>query len=423
MYQNSERIIRTGWILVFFYLFFARNCGAITATQIVIVANRDIAESTQLAEYYCDRRDVPMQNIVFLPLGKELTDAISRSDYDSKLANPIREVLSSQQFKGKVQCILLVYGVPYRVGPRGALEGQQEKLASLERQLDSQKSKLKKIESDSYLSENIMAEQAKEPKLKIKQLQPKIDYIKGRESWASVDSELSMVMFEPYELYRWQRNDLNKKTEVPDTPTLMVSRLDGPTSKISQSLVDKAIKVEQTRLKGNVYIDSRGIADDGKSYSYGHYDQSLRDMTLLMKVRTELPIREENTQELFQPGSCPDTAIYAGWYSLAKYIDAFDFADGAIGYHIASLEAKNLHDPNSTQWCPAMLTDGITATLGAVAEPYLHTFPEPKEFFLELIEGKCLVEAYCRTKPFNSWQLILIGDPLYTPFPAQKAKK
>jgi uncharacterized protein (TIGR03790 family) len=101
---------------------------------------------------------------------------------------------------------------------------------------------------------------------------------------------------------------------------------------------------------------------------------------------------------------------------LKKYIDAFDFVDGAIGYHISSWEAIDLRDPNSSQWCPAMLTDGITATLGAVAEPYLHSFPEPKAFFLELFNGHCLVEAYYRTKPFNSWQQVLVGDPLYRPF-------
>ena len=51
-----------------------------------------------------------------------------------------------------------------------------------------------------------------------------------------------------------------------------------------------------------------------------------------------------------------------------------------------------------------------------MAEPYLHSFPEPRAFFGELYEGRCLVEAYYRTKPFNSWQLLLVGDPLYIPF-------
>jgi uncharacterized protein (TIGR03790 family) len=127
-------------------------------------------------------------------------------------------------------------------------------------------------------------------------------------------------------------------------------------------------------------------------------------------------VKEERTAALFEPGSCPDTAIYCGWYSVSKYVDAFEFAPGAVGFHIASFEAANLRDPNSTQWCPAMLRKGITATLGPVAEPYLHSFPEPKAFFSELFSGSCLVEAFYRTNPFNSWQLVLIGDPLYRPF-------
>jgi uncharacterized protein (TIGR03790 family) len=60
-----------------------------------------------------------------------------------------------------------------------------------------------------------------------------------------------------------------------------------------------------------------------------------------------------------------------------------------------------------------MLSHGITATLGPVGEPYLLSFPQPYEFFAELLDGKCLVEAFYRTNPFNSWQFILIGDPLY----------
>jgi len=42
--------------------------------------------------------------------------------------------------------------------------------------------------------------------------------------------------------------------------------------------------------------------------------------------------------------------------------------------------------------------------------------PLPLDFFKELFEGRCLAEAFYRTNPFNSWQLVLIGDPLYTPF-------
>jgi uncharacterized protein (TIGR03790 family) len=130
-----------------------------------------------------------------------------------------------------------------------------------------------------------------------------------------------------------------------------------------------------------------------------------------------LSVREERTKALFQPGDCPRAALYCGWYSLAKYVDAFDFVPGAVGFHIASSEAVSLRQPDSGQWCPNLLKKGITATLGPVAEPYLAAFPQPDAFFSELFVGRCLVEAFYRTKRFNSWQMVLIGDPLYTPFP------
>ena len=225
-----------------------------------------------------------------------------------------------------------------------------------------------------------------------------------------------MVLFGNYELYRWQPNILKNNSPGLSLNTLMVCRLDGPGTRIVKGLVNKAIAAEKTSLTGVAYIDSRGIADDKKQYSPGYFDQSLRDLTAFTRLRTELTVKEERTEKLFAAGACPRTAIYCGWYSLKTYIDAFDFVDGAVGYHISSWEAVDLRNPKSSQWCPAMLKDGITATLGAVAEPYLHSFPEPRAFFLELFNGRCLVEAYYHTKPFNSWQLVLIGDPLYRPF-------
>jgi len=280
-----------------------------------------------------------------------------------------------------------------------------------------EKNKLEQLEqSNSADSIN----EKKKVNYKLKKLQSDIDRITGKETGASVDSELSMVLFSDYELYRWQPNRLKNSILGLSLNTLMVSRLDGPELRIAKDLIDKAIAAEQMGLRGVAYIDSRGIADDKKPYSFGHFDQSLRDLAVLTRLRTKMSVKHERTEELFAPGSCPQTAIYCGWYSLQKYVDAFDFVDGAIGYHISSLEAVDLRDPNSSQWCPAMLTDGVTVTLGAVAEPYLNSFPEPKAFFLELFKGRCLVEAYYQTKPFNSWQLILIGDPLYKPFKKTK---
>lgn len=59
----------------------------------------------------------------------------------------------------------------------------------------------------------------------------------------------------------------------------------------------------------------------------------------------------------------------------------------------------------------------MAATFGATSEPFLQAFPLPTEFFCRLLTGKyTLVEAFSQTKFYNSWQLSLLGDPLYNPF-------
>jgi uncharacterized protein (TIGR03790 family) len=303
--------------------------------------------------------------------------------------------------------------VPIKVGGRGPLKDQQDNLTQLEKLTEQEKNRIEQLKLNGVTD---ASREMKNIKLRLTRLQLEIDFIVGKETNASVDSELSMVLFGNYELYRWQPNRLKDNPLGLYSNTLMVSRLDGPSFEIAKGLVDKAITAEKTGLRGIAYIDSQGRMDDKNPYSYGHFDQSLRDLAALTRLRTGMTVKEERTKKLFEPNSCPQTAIYCGWYSLGKYVDAFDFVDGAIGYHVSSLEAVDLRDPNSSQWCPAMLKDGVTATLGAVAEPYLHSFPNPKEFFLQLFNGRCLVEAYYQTNPFNSWQMVLIGDPMYRPF-------
>ena len=405
-------------LLLILLVISVQTCFALEPGQILVIGNREIPESMRIAQYYCQKRAVPADNLIALPLGEKSANSISRKDYDTKITEPLRKILNSEQFAGKIKCLLTTYGIPLSVGDRGELEGNDKQLKQIKELLAQGKEEQEKMKKE---NKGDSAEK-KQLDAKIAQLQLLLDIIAGKETNASVDSELSMVLFEKYELYRWQMNPLNEAYDVAEPneqldalrdKILMVSRLDGPSEKIITSLVDKAISAEKTGLKGYAYFDSRGLYDKGE---YAKYDQSLRELAFLTKSQTDLTVREDRAAKLFPPGSCPQTAIYCGWYSVKKYIDAFEFVDGAIGYHIASFEAMGLRDPNSTTWCPALLEHGITATLGPVAEPYLQAFPKPKDFFSSLYKGNSLVEAFYRTKPFNSWMLVLIGDPLYKPF-------
>jgi uncharacterized protein (TIGR03790 family) len=115
-------------------------------------------------------------------------------------------------------------------------------------------------------------------------------------------------------------------------------------------------------------------------------------------------------------------AVYCGWYALRNYTPPGKFAPGAVGYHIASCDLTTQRGAGANEWCRGMLSDGVVATLGPVNEPYLNAFPPPDEFFPLLFTGKLtLAEVYWKTTPLISWQIAMIGDPLYTPYKAHPA--
>lgn len=244
---------------------------------------------------------------------------------------------------------------------------------------------------------------------------------KKNETYSSFDSELALLHFPSYALLRWQQNTLHytvgSLTRESLPSTLMVARLEAPTFEQAKGLIDAAVETEKTGLKGKVYIDARGLPADKTPGSYGDYDQSLRELAKLLKENTQLEVVIDDKEALFQPGDCPDAALYCGWYSLSKYVDAFTWKRGSVGYHLASGEAATLRKSDSNVWCKRMLEKGVCATLGPTYEPYLTAFPRPLDFFPTLLSGKYpLAEVFARTNPCNSWVVVLVGDPLYNPF-------
>jgi len=148
----------------------------------------------------------------------------------------------------------------------------------------------------------------------------------------------------------------------------------------------------------------------------------LHNLADVIRDKTKLHLTLDEKRDVLPQRSVKDPiAIYCGWYALQNYTQPGDFTPGAVGYHIASFELTSLH-PRNRQWCQGLLNDGVAATVGAVAEPFLNAFPPPDEFFPLLFTGKLtLAEVYWKTNPMVSWQMAVIGDPLYNPFKTHPA--
>ena len=396
-------------------LFSATPLFALEPANIVIVANRDMPESISVAKHYAKKRNVPEDNIILLSLPKG--EDILRTDFETKLAEPLREALKSK--KDKIKVILTVYGVPLRVGAKVLSGAEKVKADEIKKQLDDSRKKLEIAEKDK--AENDKLEGFKK---KIAELNSQHRVAIAVESHACVDSELMCLWWPAYEFSRWQPNPLYWKApkelnnRFPNT--LMTCRLDGPTAEIAKRLVDDAVEVEVNGLKGKVYFDARGIGfnskNQGDSTGYGGYDESFREAAALLKS-AGMEVILDDKGALFEPDSCKDAALYSGWYSHANFIDCCKYVKGAVAWHLASSEAITLRNPASKVWCPNLLQKGVAVTLGPVAEPYTIAFPKPAEFFGFLITGKyTLVETYSRTTYLTSWMTVLVGDPLYNPY-------
>ncbi len=229
---------------------------------------------------------------------------------------------------------------------------------------------------------------------------------------ASVDSELAMLWFDDYDRAGPAPNPLYWKSDASPAvraKTLMTARIDAASRADAMRMIRSSLAAEAAGLEGAFYVDAGG--------PLAEYDNHLRTACRMVRLHTRLRCVLDEKPTLFSPDAAPHAALYVGWSSPGRYVSAFLWVPGAVGWHVAGNEVSALRDPDSTQWGVQMLRHGAAATLGAVDDPRLGAFPLPEEFFALLLTGKyTLAECYWRTVPHASWRMTLLGDPLYTPF-------
>ncbi len=371
------------------------NASALEPREVAILANADLPASLDVAQRYRQLRHIPQGNLLALPLPKGET--ISREQYVRQIADPLRDWLARPEL-AQIRCLLLVYGVPLRIRSTYPESEEHDRVEKIDARLD-------RLEVESPLAPEI--ERLRRRRIELRRL--------GRSDLAAVDSELTLLRI-PHALRGWLPNPLFQAEIQPPQQVqlppggLFTARLDGPTPALAIALAERAIAAEAQPPRGRIYIDARGLTKG----NYAPFDEAMRRAAKLLRP-LPYPVTLEDTKRLFGPGECPDALLYYGWYRLRHYRDAFDWAPGAIGVHLASGEAVSLH--RGDYWCPRMIADGVTATVGPVAEPYASAFPPADLFLPRLADGQyTLVEDYFLTLPHLSWRMVLVGDPLYRPF-------
>lgn len=386
--------------------------AALEPNEVLVMANRNAAKSKGLAEYYMDKRGIPGENLLLLWITDKET--CSREDYEKKVLVPVRRYLREKLPENRIRCIVSMFGLPLRISSPELTDSETAALDVF----DKERAGLEQILKNGDKLDEV---QKKDLEKKLSDLRRKIKrYKRGLDRIASFDSELSLVKRNDYDLRMWIPNPFflgfrNQELGTEKSDVLMTSRLDGASADLVKRIINDSIMAEKKGLTGKACFDARW-KDPGekKTSGYGVYDQSIHRAADYLAKENLIQVKKNDTEALFQPGECPDTAIYCGWYSHARYVDAFTWQQGSVGYHIASSECTTLKGENSRVWCKKMLDKGIAATIGPVGEPYVQSFPVPEIFFRYLTEGALtLVESYLISLPYLSWKMVLVGDPLY----------
>jgi uncharacterized protein (TIGR03790 family) len=357
------------------------------APATIVVFNKDIPESVELAKFYSQKRGIARDHVVGLSVSK--TEEIGRDEYDTMIRDPLRAVFKERGWwtlnephggqiivtKNSIRFVAMIKGMPLKI----------------------------------RAASNYPGDKPDGPPV-------------GNRNEASVDSELAALgafsdhisgaLPNPYfQSYR-------AIVEVENSALLLVCRLDAPQVATVRRMITDAVEIEKTGLWGRAYIDG---AHNESTSGLGVGDQWLAEVRDQLR-KVGVPLIYEDTPEIF-PNSYPmtDCALYFGWYAgtvAGPFTQPdFQFAPGAIAVHIHSFSASTLRDENAN-WAGPLVTKGAAATIGNVYEPYLQLTAHLNIFNDRLLHGFTFAESAYMSVQTLSWQAVMVGDPLYRPYAA-----
>ncbi len=355
----------------------------------VVVYNENDPLAAPLAKYYAEKRGIPADRVIALKCS--LAEEISREQFDSEIAQPLRRAFDANGWwdrvadkpgtkptnsvtTNRIRFLVLMRGMPLKI---------------------AQLTKPYAGDEPGQLPEAIRNTNA-----------------------ASVDSELAVLGrftntisgFIPNPYFRGYSRIIDAKF-----PSLMlVGRLDGPTDVIVRRMIDDSLAAERDGLWGRVYIDARGLGPDAGPLAVG--DAWLKGAA----KDSDLPVILDERAEMFEPGyPMREVAVYLGWYSAGVTgpftRPDFRFEPGALAVHIHSFSASTLRSVDQG-WVGPLLAKGAAASCGNVYEPYLFLTVHLDILFNRLQAGFTLAESAYMAMPALSWMGTVVGDPLYRPF-------
>ena len=364
----------------------------ITPDRVAFCYRQGDADSLEVAQYYCEKRLVPAQNLIALPCTDD--NKITQAEMEATIETPLIEALQDlgNEFTSsglnEIWVIILGYNIPHIyevIGP------------------------------DPYIDDNDQYAIAS----RLHRLGKTVDFKHENHTYD-------------------RRSTFFKYFDAEDSQELYITAvIDGPTVAAAKKLIDRALDVDnQTFVTGAIYLDPYGMKNTQAQLDYeadilDFYNNSSPNLGLDVEITVDNPVPMMSEDPYFpgpvgQPYQDPlidflkQDSFYWGWFIPEFSQDLFlnqnerrVFLYNA-DYNSADDIAAPLDVFSSNPWVNLAINvePGYACCAGAVASPDENAYLRPRPFFETLHRGATIGEAFLYSSRFVDWRIVLIGDPL-----------
>ena len=349
----------SGWSwwrsLIVFCALTNEGWGGGSGLNVAVIVNQNSTNSVQLGNYYCEKRQVPPQNLLRVNWpGSNLTWA--KTDIDTVILNPLLAMLSARQLTNQIDYVLLSMDIPYQ-------------LTSSTNQNSTTADLFYGFKPDTGPACNLAAGSS--------------NSYAGSEGIFRSTPPISA-----------------------SSNSFLVTMVTSSNLALAKMIIDQGAASDGTFPTQTVYLAKS--ADTGRNVRYQTFDTAVFDT----RLRGNYSMQRINAYGISGMGYLLGVQTGAQNYGVS----GVSFAPGALADNLTSYGGVILTDSGGHLSLLSILAAGASGSYGTVTEPcnYLEKFPSPQNYFYQA-RGFSLAECYYQSVT-NPYQGLVVGEPLAAPF-------
>jgi uncharacterized protein (TIGR03790 family) len=332
--------------------------GGGSGLNVAVVVNTNSANSLQLGNYFCEKRQVPAQNVLRMGwIGANTQWGLN--EFRARVFDPLLAMLASRELTNQIEYVVISMDIPYRVS--SGVEYVNSTTSSLFYGF--------KPDTNS----------------------PFVCPIATNSANAYAGSEGIFRETPPI---------------ATDSNSFLVTMITSSNLALAKQIVDSGVQADGAFPTQTVYLFK--TTDNGRNIRYALFDNAIFNT----RVGGHLTMVRTNSDTTTNLGGITGFEFGRTTYSLQDTT----FAPGAMADNLTSFGGFIFENSFGQTILLDILRAGAAGSYGTIVEPcaYLAKFPTPQNYFYQS-RGFSLAECYYQSVT-NPYQGLIVGEPLSAPF-------